>query len=89
MECGWVVTEVGRQPWVVYQFLPTADAATTNGGVVTTLTLIIILYAVLGATTIAILRLLSRRWRRGDPEEAVPYGPSPALRDADVDGAGR
>ena len=94
MECGWVVTEVGRQPWVVYQILPTADAATTNGGVVTTLTLIIILYAVLGVATIAILRLLSRRWRRGDTEEAVPYGPSPTQagtgdhRDADVDRAG-
>jgi cytochrome d ubiquinol oxidase subunit I len=74
--------------------LPTADAATTDGGVVTTLTLIIILYAVLGVATIAILRLLSRRWRRGETEEGVPYGPSPAHgparapRDADADRAG-
>jgi cytochrome d ubiquinol oxidase subunit I len=90
MECGWIVTEVGRQPWVVYQYLSTADAATTNGGVVATLTLIIILYAVLGVATIAILRLLSRRWRQGEmAEEAVPYGPSPAPQDADVDKAGR
>jgi cytochrome bd ubiquinol oxidase subunit I len=75
---------------VVYQYLSTADAATTNGGVVTTLTLIIILYAVLGVATIAILRLLSRRWRQGEmAEEAVPYGPSPAPQDADVDKAGR
>ena len=28
MECGWVVTEVGRQPWVVYGLQTTAQAAT-------------------------------------------------------------
>src|SRR5437879_8956797 len=25
---GWVTTEVGRQPWVVYRVMPTADAVT-------------------------------------------------------------
>ncbi len=79
MECGWVVTEVGRQPWVVYRLQTTAQAATTNGGVVTSLTLVVVLYAVLGVTTIAVLRLLARRWRRGDAAEAdVPYGPPAA-----------
>ena len=66
MECGWVVTEVGRQPWVVYRLQTTAEAATTNGGVITSLSLVIVVYAVLGAATILILRMLSRRWRRGD-----------------------
>lgn len=76
MECGWVVTEVGRQPWVVYRLQTTAAAATANGGVITSLSLIIVLYAVLGAATIAILRMLARRWRRGDAREvAAPYGP--------------
>ncbi len=28
MEAGWIVTEVGRQPWVIYGFLRTADAVT-------------------------------------------------------------
>jgi cytochrome d ubiquinol oxidase subunit I len=78
MEAGWVVTEVGRQPWIVYRLQTTAEAATTNGGVSVTLTLIVILYAVLGAATILILRMLSRRWRRSDAVEApVPYGPPP------------
>jgi cytochrome bd ubiquinol oxidase subunit I len=82
MECGWVVTEVGRQPWVVYQLQTTSQAATTNGGIVTSLTLVIVLYAVLGTATIAILRLLSRRWRRGEAAEVgVPYGPPPELSD--------
>ena len=76
MECGWVVTEEGRQPWVVYHLLTTTQAATTNGGVLVSLTIVIVLYAVLGVTTILILRLLARRWRQSDKEEAaVPYGP--------------
>jgi cytochrome d ubiquinol oxidase subunit I len=76
MECGWVVTEVGRQPWVVYRLQTTAAAATGNGGILTSLTLMIILYAVLGVATIVILRILARRWRRSDAEEpAIPYGP--------------
>jgi cytochrome d ubiquinol oxidase subunit I len=78
MECGWVVTEVGRQPWVVYQLQTTAEAATTNGGVLTSLSLIIVLYAVLGTVTILILRMLARRWRRAGAWQAeVPYGPAP------------
>jgi len=78
MECGWVVTEVGRQPWVVYRLQTTTAAATTNGGVLTSLTLVIVVYAMLGAATIVILRMLARRWRRGDAAEvAVPYGPPP------------
>jgi cytochrome d ubiquinol oxidase subunit I len=75
MECGWVVTEVGRQPWVVYRLQTTAQAATTNGGVIASLSVVIVLYAVLGAVTIGILRMLTRRWRRGDSSDAVPYGP--------------
>ncbi len=78
MECGWIVTEVGRQPWVVYQLMTTSAAATTNGGVIDSLTAVIILYAVLGVATVIILRMLARRWRRGpqaEPETGVPYGP--------------
>jgi cytochrome d ubiquinol oxidase subunit I len=78
MECGWIVTEVGRQPWVVYRLLRTSQAATTNQGVIASLTAVIVLYAILGITTIAILRMLSRRWRQGPTdgaELAVPYGP--------------
>jgi cytochrome d ubiquinol oxidase subunit I len=94
MECGWVVTEVGRQPWVVYRLLTTTEAATNNGGILGSLSVIVVVYALLGTATIVILRSLSRRWRRADNDEpAVPYGPSPgdertALDDATVGGAG-
>jgi len=86
MECGWIVTEVGRQPWVVYNLMTTSQAATTNGGVIDSLTAVIVLYAVLGVATLVILRMLARRWRGGalaEPEAGVPYGPpaeSPAAR---------
>jgi cytochrome bd ubiquinol oxidase subunit I len=89
MECGWVVTEVGRQPWVVYRLQTTAAAATTNGGVLASLSLVVVAYAMLGAATIAILRMLSRRWRRGDLEEAaIPYGPPPWAADQATGPAG-
>jgi cytochrome bd ubiquinol oxidase subunit I len=76
MECGWVVTEEGRQPWVVYGLQTTTQAATTNGGVLTSLSVVIVVYGVIGAATIAILLMLARRWRRDDLNDApVPYGP--------------
>jgi cytochrome bd ubiquinol oxidase subunit I len=82
MECGWVVTEVGRQPWVVYHLQTTAQAATTNGGVIASLSVVVILYAFLGVATILILQALARRWRRSDDTDAdVPYGPQQAPRD--------
>jgi cytochrome bd ubiquinol oxidase subunit I len=78
MECGWVVTEVGRQPWVVYRLQTTTAAATANGGVIASLSIVIVLDAVLGAAPILILRTLARRWRRSDAQETgVPYGPPP------------
>jgi cytochrome d ubiquinol oxidase subunit I len=89
MECGWVVTEVGRQPWVVYQLQTTTAAATTNGGVIASLSIVIVLYAVLGAATILILQMLARRWRRTGAQEAdVPYGPPTGPQDRTLGRAG-
>jgi cytochrome d ubiquinol oxidase subunit I len=86
LEAGWIVTEVGRQPWVVFKILRTADAVTRAGGVQTTFIVVIGLYAVLGVATLLALRGLGRRWAAqdasaggrayGDTEdEAIPYGP--------------
>ncbi len=60
MEAGWVVTEVGRQPWIVYEIMRTADAVTTSPGIRVTFAAAILIYAVLTAGTIAVLRLLAR-----------------------------
>ncbi len=76
LECGWIVTEVGRQPWIVYNVMRTADAVTNANGVWVTFGLIVALYVALGATLIITLRAMSRRWRRDDREQDdVPYGP--------------
>ena len=49
VSAGWVTTEAGRQPWVVYGFLRTADAVTPNltgGDVAISLALYALVYAV-------------------------------------------
>jgi cytochrome bd ubiquinol oxidase subunit I len=77
MEAGWVVTEVGRQPWIVYQYMTVEDAVTANTGVWITFIAVTILYLALAATTILVLRGMSRRFRRagGFTEDDAPYAP--------------
>jgi cytochrome d ubiquinol oxidase subunit I len=76
LECGWIVTEVGRQPWIVWQRLRTSDAVTTAHGIWWVFAGTVLLYAVLGAVTILLLRGLARRWQAGIEREGdVPYGP--------------
>ena len=74
MEAGWVVTEVGRQPWIVYNLMKVQDAATGNTGVWITFLAVVTIYVALGITTIAVLRAMSRRFRQNE-EQGVPYGP--------------
>jgi cytochrome bd ubiquinol oxidase subunit I len=80
LECGWIVTEVGRQPWIVYQVMRTKDAVTDASGVPITLGVVFVVYAALGAATIVVLRTMARRWREADDVE-VPYGPRPPASD--------
>jgi cytochrome d ubiquinol oxidase subunit I len=86
LEAGWIVTEVGRQPWVVFQILRTADAVTHAPGVQTTFIAVIGLYTGLGVATLLALRGLRRRWAGQDAaaggrdygdglDDAIPYGP--------------
>ena len=64
MECGWIVTEVGRQPWIVYEVMRTEDAVTKADGIWITFGLIVGLYAILGVALVLTLRAMARRWRR-------------------------
>jgi cytochrome d ubiquinol oxidase subunit I len=48
IEAGWIVTEVGRQPWIVYGVLRTADAVTPMPGLVVPFVLFTVLYCFLG-----------------------------------------
>jgi cytochrome d ubiquinol oxidase subunit I len=82
MEAGWTVTEVGRQPWIVYRVMLTSSAVTPASGVVVTLAVILVLYAIMTMVSIGVPMIMSRRWlaeRPADEEaEQVPYGPPPA-----------
>jgi cytochrome d ubiquinol oxidase subunit I len=78
--CGWIVTEVGRQPWIVNGYMRTADAVTPAQGIWWVFGVTMALYAALGVIAITVLRALSRRWREGAPEAEIPYGPPPGKR---------
>ena len=78
LECGWIVTEVGRQPWIVYNVMRTEDAVTKADGVWITFTAIVLLYAALGTALILTLRAMARRWRANEEPE-VPYGPTDSM----------
>jgi cytochrome d ubiquinol oxidase subunit I len=49
IEAGWVVTEVGRQPWIISGVLRTAEAVTPMPGLIVPFTLFTLLYLFLGA----------------------------------------
>jgi cytochrome d ubiquinol oxidase subunit I len=50
IEAGWVLAEVGRQPWIVYGLMRTSDAASplAGGQVMASLVAFVLVYAVLG-----------------------------------------
>ena len=81
MEAGWVVAEVGRQPWIVYGRMRVEDAATANQGVWATFIVVCLLYLTGAVTLVWVLRGMSRRFRRagGFVEHDAPYGPSGPL----------
>ncbi|WP_225845164.1 cytochrome ubiquinol oxidase subunit I [Streptomyces sp. HPF1205] len=77
LESGWVVTEVGRQPWTVVHVLLTRDAVATQGNLWPFFAAALGIYALVGAAAVFVLRGMARRWRAaGDEAVQVPYGPS-------------
>jgi len=78
LETGWVVTEVGRQPWTVHGLLLTRDAVATSGNLWPFFASTVVIYAAVGTAAVAVLRAMQRRWRRGDEVEG-PYAPGRPL----------
>lgn len=74
LEAGWVVTEVGRQPWIIYQVMQTSEAVTSVPNILGTLIGFALLYAGLGvALTVLLRRLgLNRRDALGARAVATP-----------------
>ncbi len=74
--CGWVVTEVGRQPYTVYGLLRTVDSVSpiATAGVATSLAAFAVVYlTVFGAGLVFLLRMVRR------PPAAGESGPAPDL----------
>ncbi len=58
--CGWVTTEVGRQPWIAYGVMRTSDAVTGAGGIPIGYATLALVYLALIAAVVWILRRLAR-----------------------------
>lgn len=63
LEAGWVVTEVGRQPWVVYRVMRTAEAVTARDDLAPTALAFAFVYVVLAVALVGILRAMAQKRR--------------------------
>jgi cytochrome d ubiquinol oxidase subunit I len=76
---GWILTEAGRQPWIVHGLLKTEDAVSPNLGVGTALFSLItfvVIYAVLMAVDIYLLCKYAKAGPDDDGQEPVEAAPS-------------
>ena len=86
--CGWITTEVGRQPWIAYGILRTADAISpvTAASVLTTLILFVIVYGIVFTMGIYYINRLIVRGPQGKaiepPATARRAARSPPRSDA-------
>jgi cytochrome d ubiquinol oxidase subunit I len=60
IEAGWVVTEMGRQPWIVYGVWKTAETVTPMEGLAVPFTIFMLVYVLL---SVAVVYLLRRQFR--------------------------
>jgi cytochrome d ubiquinol oxidase subunit I len=76
LEAGWIATEVGRQPWIVYGIMRTPDAV---GDYTASLWWLLgastVVYTGMTVGAVVVLRSMARRWRAGDVDLPSPYAP--------------
>jgi len=78
---GWILTEMGRQPWIVQGLLKTSQAvspSTSTATVATSLGVFVLLYLALGVVDF----VLMRRYARVDPPHVGPETAAPASEPA-------
>jgi cytochrome d ubiquinol oxidase subunit I len=81
---GWILTEMGRQPWIVQNLLKTSAAVSTGLGTTTiaaSLTVFVLLYTVLGVVEFMLMRHYARRDppQVGQPGAGAPLAGAPPL----------
>lgn len=79
IEAGWTVTEVGRQPWIIYGVMRTADAVTPMPGLIYPFAVFTILYCFLGVIVGWLLYRQILRSPRGSEWTRI-YAPEPRAR---------
>jgi len=74
LQAGWIVTEVGRQPWIVYGLMRTKDAVSpiATSQVAISLVAFLLVYSALGAIA---FYLIGKQARRGPEPQAAAAGP--------------
>ncbi len=72
---GWMLTENGRQPWLVQGLMTTADGVSpsvTTGELVTSLVVYYTAFALLGAVNVFLMLRFARRGLELEPDEPAP-----------------
>ena len=69
-ELGWTLAEIGRQPWIVYGVMRTADAVSPIAGIQVAVSAVgfILVYTLLGAADFYLLAKYARRGPEDSPE---------------------
>jgi len=80
---GWITTEVGRQPWIVYDVMRVDQAVTGAGGIPVGYGTLAVVYVLLAVIVAAILRRLARvplppEFATASPGPPGPPGPRQA-----------
>jgi cytochrome bd ubiquinol oxidase subunit I len=76
LELGWMTTELGRQPWIVYRAMHVADAVAHDNAIWASFVVLVFVYGGMITGAIAVLRSMARRWREGSGLDlATPYSP--------------
>ncbi|MFF4487844.1 cytochrome ubiquinol oxidase subunit I [Streptomyces sp. NPDC001544] len=92
VECGWITTEVGRQPWIVYQNMRVAEAVTStrSAGLWAMFGVVVVVYVVVFASFLLVLLKMRARWRLTDrtggrqTPSGPPAGPSSGPPETDT-----
>lgn len=75
IETGWVVTEVGRQPWIIYSVMRTSEAVTPMPGLIVPFVTFTLLYILLAIVTV---------WLLLRQVAASPQAPEPVAKEAQL-----
>ena len=72
IECGWFVTELGRQPWIIYGIMRTKDAVTPMTNLIIPFTTLTIVYLGLAVIVVHLLRREFLRTATGPTNDDAP-----------------